>query len=168
MRTRSGSTLIEMVVLMTALSVVLTLTVVTLHRVMRAHNRSHAMHADESAAWRLSTSLRRDLAKSAGASLEREDDSTRLTLLIPFAEPIHYRFGQLRVTREQRLTDDQRSLEEFSFGGENDWEVLVLPEPQRVAVRTRTDPSSRTQALAPIQIDIVARLANQPPEGDRR
>lgn len=159
MRSREGVSLIELIVLMTAVSTILSFTVVLLHRTMRAHNRSQATHADEQAAWRLSGALRRDLTKAVEAETEPGPDSVWLRIRSQNGDLVRYRFASLAVTRRQEPQAEGRTAsEEYTLSGPTDWVVKVLDEPRRLVVQTATEPIERTRAIAPVKIRLVSRL----------
>lgn len=159
MKRRRGVSLIELIVLMTAISTILSFTVVILHRTMRAHNRAQATHADEQSAWRLSEALRRDVVEAIEAKAEQDPQATLLTIRSRGGGLVRYRFGPLAVNREQERSVDGRStFEEYTFGGPTAWGVEVLDSPKRLVVQTVTDPMERTRAIVPIKMRVMSRL----------
>ncbi|MEM8865212.1 MAG: hypothetical protein AAGF31_06650 [Planctomycetota bacterium] len=166
MKKPAGVSLIETLVIMSAASVILTLSSVTIHRVMQIHKKVEATHADEATAWRLSTRLRHDVHQASDALIEQQADTWRVTLLHKAAEPTIYRFQQETVSREQKLAEGKVARDVFPFAGNATWEIEELTGPPRLRIRTATSPGTLTRAAAPVKIDITARLlgARQAPE----
>ncbi|HND56023.1 MAG TPA: hypothetical protein PLV92_26590 [Pirellulaceae bacterium] len=69
MKPRPGATLVELLIVMSACSVVLTTSAVLMHRVFRAHSQSQAFLASQRNGQRFAEQLRRDIHRATSAEL---------------------------------------------------------------------------------------------------
>lgn len=164
MNRRRGASLVEMLVVMSAASTVLTLSAVLIHRTMRVSSRTEAMHAEETTAWRLSSQLRRDAVSAASIDLGLANDGVTLTLRPAEGEPVQYRFSGPTVERRQRLAPESLSRESFSLPSVADWTVESLE--QSDAVQIEAVPSTmptRSPAPAAVRLIVHAGAATEAP-----
>ena len=69
MKPRPGATLVELLIVMSACSVVLTTSAVVMHRVFRAHSQSQAFLASQRNGRRFAEQLRRDIHRATSADI---------------------------------------------------------------------------------------------------
>lgn len=154
MKRRRGTSLIELLALMSAASAVLTLGAALVHRTMTAASQGRATRAEETAAWRLAEALRRDAAGATAA--EWSADEGLLVLTVPERDSVEYRFAPPEVERRHPQGNGNVALEAWTLESVAGWTVDTA-SPGVIAVEA--EPSSRpTPAAAPVALRVVARL----------
>jgi type II secretory pathway component PulJ len=86
MTTRRAMSLVELLVLMSAASLVLTMSAALLHRAMRTQSESRAFYDAERCATRLARQLRRDAHQATAASVENAGQDSNVFLRLQLAD----------------------------------------------------------------------------------
>lgn len=138
---RTGFTLVETLVVLSAASVLLTLSAVAIQRVMLVHSHARAFHADEATAWRLSSVWRADALRASGATIEKEGSVWLVSLAAEDSRPVSYRFEPAEVTRTAPSSDGT-ARDTFAFSHALDWRIEQLnatpQRPPKLTVTTHT------------------------------
>lgn len=147
MRTRRGVSLIELLVTMSACTVVLTLTGVLLQRAMRVQIESRAAASAERTALRLATQFRRDVheAKSVTANASAGGGEVFLRLGLDGGRNVEYSRRENVVQRVESGGDKPTWREDFAFPSVSEMTIKQEESPRRLAI-TITAP--RTEPLA--------------------
>lgn len=165
---RHGFTLVELLVVISACSVILTTSVALIHRVMQTHQRTKEFFDVERVAVRLSDQFRRDVHQATEALVNvdamGEEPFLRLKLLNNQAIDYHHTDGRLRrmESREGMVT----SREEFAFPDSVDLHIQETGSPRRVVLSLSTAPDRGRETgqrspyphHAPVLLQIDARL----------
>jgi hypothetical protein len=160
MTRRRGHSLIEMLVIMSAASAVLTISAVLIHRTMRLASQTRAFHAEEATAWRLSGLLRSDAASAASIDLSLADEKVSVTFRGAEDDPIVYRFSGPHVERTQRLGGNSEARESFELPSVANWTAESLE--QAAAVRIVATPSTLpTRSPAPVPVSLLVHAAGE-------
>ena len=161
MTCRRGHSLIELIIIMTAASAVLSVSVVLITRTMLLASQTRAFHAEEATAWRLSAALRSDAANAASIDLSTADEKVSVIFLGAEGRPIVYQFSGPRIERTQPLGEDRESRESFELRSVADWTAESIE--QGVAIRLTATPAARpTRSLAPVPVSLFVRAAGEP------
>jgi type II secretory pathway component PulJ len=150
---RGGTTLIEMVAVISITSTLLSLCGVAIARMMRAHAVSTEVHAAERAAWRLSHDLRADAAVATSATVDVEGDALTMSLTTDRGV-VRYRFAGPRVTR---TSSEDNGREDYRVQGAGDWGGEVNAARGLVAVRSSAPSPAPLAPPAPV-VRLHARL----------
>lgn len=152
---RRGISLIEVLIIISAGSTVVTLSALLIHRTMQTHARAEAFHADEAAAWRLSAQLRLDTA-AASEALYR--DAT-LTLGCLDGSEIRYEFATPVVTRRRSRPDGTIVPTAFTLRSVGSWQVTEAVAPRRITLLSQaTDTIGHGPTGAPMRLNLIVRL----------
>lgn len=131
MKCRPAFTLAELVMVMTAGSVLLTLSIGTVHRSMTIHREGEARVRGGRTVARLARDFRRDLRQAASAEL----DGTRLTLAPPEgveAAPIIYEVVDHRLIRRQQRGEDAVRQEVYELTARAEFSLATVPETSQI------------------------------------
>ncbi|TWT97984.1 hypothetical protein Pla108_21390 [Botrimarina colliarenosi] len=164
---RRGASLIEVVMVMSAASVVLSLSAVMIHRTMHAASRVRAFHAEESAAWRLSSQLRADATLATRVRVRTTDDAddvVDVVLEISEAEPIRYHFAGGQVERSQSLGENQVARDWFTLESVAGWSAEGDTSESTLDL-TAIAVTGPTRSLAPTPVHLVVRAGSRSREG---
>ncbi|MCA9054101.1 MAG: prepilin-type N-terminal cleavage/methylation domain-containing protein [Planctomycetaceae bacterium] len=166
---RSGVSLVELLIVMTALGVVLTTSTVTLYRMLQAQSAATTGLSEAMTLSRLAADFRRDVHAASGVAVENVGDTTELRLSDVAGNSVVYAAREGRLIRESMPeeappADAQPTREEYRLGP-----VVItfeLRESERLAavLLTRRDsaesvPTSATGAILhrqPTDTTIVA------------
>lgn len=142
MRRRPAFSLAELVVAMTAGSVLLTVAIGTVHRSMTVHRQGQTHDRGSRTLARLARDFRRDVRHAATAEL----DGKRLTLSPAdgsSAPPVVYEVDGHRLSRRQRRRGEAVRLETYEVNAETEFSIastratsqlrLIVAEPTLVA-----------------------------------
>ena len=159
---RRGHSLVELIVIMSAASTVLTISAVLIHRTMHLASRTRAFHAEEATAWRLSALLRSDAAGAESIDAASDDAQVTITLHDAKDEPVVYRFNGSQVERTQQLDADREARESFDLPSVAGWRAE--PVDNSAALRIEATPSQLPlRSLAPISVSLVIHAAGGTP-----
>lgn len=131
MTRRSAFTLAELVVVLTAGSVLLTIAITTVHRSMSIHRQGERHDRDHATVARLSREFRRDVRLAAAAELK-----AGVLTLIPAdtkrQTPITYEVVEGRLVRRQPRAEGLERREVYEFGSNVEIALTRLPESSQI------------------------------------
>ncbi len=164
-RRRSGVSLVELLVVMSAATVILTLSTGLIHRIMHAQSKARVLADLERTTLRLSNDLRRDVHQATQATTEKAQLGKGAFLQLQLADgnALEYRREETTIQRVQ--LDGSRTIarEEFAFGG--DFELTAEVEDGRLVVlslvsRREEMPSEPGRIVndTPVDLQLVAAL----------
>jgi hypothetical protein len=161
MRRRRGHSFVEMLVIMSAASAILTISAVLIHRTMHLASQTRAFHAEEATAWRLSAAMRRDAASASSIGIALANEELTVTLHNDTADPIRYRFNGPQIQRLQRIDSDREAHEAYELPSVAQWAAESLDEAG--AIRISAIPSTLpTRSPAPVNLSLLVRAAGGP------
>ena len=136
MKTRRGASLVELLMIMSACTVVLTLTGVLLQRVMRIQMQSRAHVNVERSALRLSEQFRSDVhqARAAVTGNPEQDGVVFLRLESADNRVIAYSRDKGAVKRLESSSNQPTRREEFEFPAASVLQIEQQTAPQRLAL----------------------------------
>jgi prepilin-type N-terminal cleavage/methylation domain-containing protein len=148
MNTRRGVSLIELLVVMSACTVLMTLTGALLHRIMQIQIQSRSQFGAERAALRLSQQFRGDVqrARTAVTDNSSKDERPFLRLVLMDGRSVEYsRLNEVVVRVE---SGDHRHVwrEEFSFPGVEALKIEQTSAPQRLVLTVIRKPGEQAPA----------------------
>jgi hypothetical protein len=147
MNPRRGASLIELLLIMSACTVVLTLTGVLLHRAMRIHMQSRAHVNAERTVLRLSEQFRRDVHQArAVTDGSGKDDKVFLQLDLMDGRVAEYSRATGAVLRNESGGNLPTRREEFAFPGADALTIEHKSAPQRLVVTIILKPTERLPA----------------------
>jgi hypothetical protein len=116
MKSRGGVSLVELLLTMSACTVILTLSAALIHRVMHTQSKMRAFHDVERSALRLASAFRRDVHQATNAVTNDAGLAGNfLRLQLPESETIEYRHAQGNVTRVHKQSNNQTAHEAYIF-----------------------------------------------------
>jgi len=158
-RPRRGYSLVQTLVLMTAISTILSLSSVLIVRVQRLHHAAARVHDDERTAWRLSADLRRAIHTAADAAVETNDDGAALTLRDAVGVESRFRFD---VDGVERSGDG--AAEAYPLHARPVWDVSYDEAARLVLVSTERADEATIARHGTVTLRVVARLLAAPAE----
>jgi hypothetical protein len=171
MKTRRAISLVELLVAMSAATLVLTLSATLIHRAMHTHTRTQKFFEAERSSLRLCEQFRHDVEHAARATLAAPlpSEGVFLTLALPQAEET-IEFCRRQNTIERRSVQSGKTIarEEFAFPAAFALELEELPKPARLRLTLVTELSDRATPgarmenrafLTPVRMQVVARTA---------
>jgi hypothetical protein len=141
MTQRRGVSLVELLLTMSACSVILTMSAALIHRVMHTQSKIRACGDVERSALRLSNAFRGDVRRATQAVTETAnlEEQTLLRLQFTSGEFIDYRHSEGTVTRVHTKSGEPTALEAFPFPPDID--VAVRPAgPHRLQLTITSRP----------------------------
>jgi prepilin-type N-terminal cleavage/methylation domain-containing protein len=161
MRRRRGYTLIEMLVVLSAASTVLSISAVLVHRTMRMAAQAQAFHTEEATAWRLSAQLRSDAAGATTINLSSVDEEVTVTLETSEGSSVIYQLKPQQIERSQELEGGREARDLFVLPSVAGWKAEAIE--QSAALKIEATSSLRSARLpAPIPISLVIRARELP------
>lgn len=166
---RQGASLVELLVVMSAATVILTITAALLHRIMLAHSKARTFMDAERTSLRFANSFRSDVHQAISASTADGigEGTAFLKLSLPDGQRIEYRRDEGTIFRVLLSGDRIVSREAFSFPAEI--EVVVKKEgPRLVAISISSHPgetaptngnSTLPAYFVPINLHVEATLS---------
>jgi hypothetical protein len=146
MKHRRAVSLLELIAVMSACTMVMTLTGTLLHRVMRIHVQSREMVRMEQSALRLANQFRRDVHQ-AQASIHAGEPLLQLTLAD--GRTVAYSRTGDRVLRVESGGAKPTWREEFLCRAENEIEVAEAGEPRRLSITIQPGRPAVSQDAVP-------------------
>lgn len=117
MRTRRGASLIEMLVVISTMSVIMTVAATTILWLLRSEASGAKAVAASAGFSRLATDFRRDVHSATGAEMQPQQEGgvQGLTLRLPLTQRIHYEAQANHIVRKQHVGDQIRSTDTYSL-----------------------------------------------------
>jgi type II secretory pathway component PulJ len=142
MNSRRAVSLIELIVAMSACTVILTTSAMLVHRVMHAHSRVRSFYDVERSAWRLSEQFGRDVhqARAAAVTGDPHEEGAFLRLQLTDGENLEYRHENGNVWRNLLRGDQTASRDEFSFPPNVRLAIREEDTPRRLTLSVTADP----------------------------
>jgi hypothetical protein len=167
MKLRQGASLVELLLVLSSCTVILTMSAGLIHRMLHVQSRTRAFVDGERSALRLASQFRRDVheATSAVADADQLNAGELLRLIEPAEQTVVYLGQPGAIVR--LLTEGGRSVarEEYRFAGEFRPEirretpgliVLTLASLPKQTVPLEGVPRKSTEAL-PVSLQIAAK-----------
>jgi hypothetical protein len=166
---RRAVSMIELLIVMSACTIVLTLSSVLVVRAMRTHAQSRVNCDAERNALRLSSQFRRDVhaAESAVAENNAQRGDFFLSMQLTEDQQVEYSIVGGTVLRLMSLDGKSTAREEFAFPAGSKLTIRELESPRRIALTIVNQPTfdkapegiPRAIALAvPLSLDVEANL----------
>ncbi len=150
-RAPRGISLVELVVVMSAATVILTISAALLHRMLLTHSAARAFTDVERTSLRLANTLRSDVhqARSATTTEAPVTEGPFLQLELPSDQRIEYRHEQTEVLRI--LLDDERIVAHEAFRFQQEIEVAARKDgPRLLTVSIQShQPSAKSEDGGP-------------------
>jgi hypothetical protein len=166
MKTRRASSLVEIVVVLTALSAILTTSAVLLHRAMHLHGKSRSFLSAQRSALRLSDQFRQDTHRAEAVLEDDPLDKGAIRLRLAEAQIVEYRHEAGVVRRALSREDKLISREEYAFPPESKVRISPSDPPGRLTLSISCDPtvddSPDLKSFAvPVCLHVEARLGRE-------
>jgi hypothetical protein len=140
MKTRRAVSLVELLVVMTACSVVLTMSASLIHRIMHAQTKTREFFDVERSALRLSSQFRRDVHAASNATPAEAGDGVFLRLQFADGQAVEYHRAKGQITRIKSLEGGTAAREEFKFPANVALKVEEEAEPRRLVLSLTANP----------------------------
>lgn len=175
MSTRRGVSLLEVVLLLSTATVVLTMSGQLIHRILHAQSRAKALLAVERDALRLTAQFRHDVRTASDADFDPADSDQRMTLLVNEDQRIEYRLAGGQVRRVLVEGEQGVAQEEFNFSLGTIGTFSELESPRRMVLSLETpavadldgQASISPRYLAPVCLRVEACLGEDLYEAER-
>ena len=155
MNRRRASTLVELMVCLSAGSTLMLVAIGLVHQTLKI-SREVSQHADHDRSLaRLATLFRRDAHHATGASIESE---TELRMTRANDSEVIYRFADQRITREYKLASGEVENEGFAVDQEISATFESSSDPNQAALLVRRD-TGLHDARPRIELHVVAVLS---------
>jgi hypothetical protein len=169
---RQGASLVELLVVMSAATVILTITAALLHRIMLAHSKARAFMDAERTSLRLANTFRSDVHQAISASTAETiaEGDAFLKLELPGGQRLEYRREEGTISRILLDGDRIVSREAFFFPPEieitsqkDGSRLIALSISSRPAETASADGNSTPPAyFIPINLHVEAALSRNP------
>lgn len=165
--TRRGISLVELLVVLSGCSVVLSTTGVLLHRAMRGESETRHMFDVEQAALRLSHQFRDDVHHAVEVQAPTNaPDNELLHMTLQGGQTVRYARDEESVFRVLFQGDQPLSREEYHLGAASEITVAELTDPRRISLTISSrmeSPTGRGRELraseirrAPVSLQLIA------------
>jgi hypothetical protein len=150
MTRRRGISLVELLVVMTACTVIFTTSAGLIHRMMHADSRARAFYDVERSALRLSRQFRADVHQARNAVVFPEADETGafLRLTVDEEQTIEYRHRDGLVTRVLAQRGMGPSREIYAFPSYVKLDLSEAGPPRRLVLSLSAEPTTTPDAKA--------------------
>ena len=140
MKTRRAVSLVELTVIMSACTVVLTLSAVLMHRTMRTYTEAAACRDAERSAMRLSDQFRRDVHQARAASIDETTLKAGVLLRLELADgqAVEYRRQDGVILRVLSKDGGAVSRDEYVFSPSCKVIVAEAAAPRRISLTITT------------------------------
>lgn len=132
--TRRGIMLVELVVVMSSATIVLSMSAVMIHRIMRVQSSAYEFFDVERSALRLGSQFRNDVHAATDASLQVADNETVLTLQRADDQTVRYERAEANVVRLLINNGDIVARESFAFPTDTRWTIEEQKNPRRFVI----------------------------------
>lgn len=162
MKTRRGVSLVELLVVMSACSALLTISAVLLHRMMHSQTKTRAFFAVQRSGLRLAEQFRSDVHRAASATTDDLPDQVVLRLQLTASQQVEYRYAAGIVQRTLLEGDKTVGREEFVFPPSSEMTVSKQDSPSLIVLSvtsTPGDPGGPAQQsfATPVHLRVEAR-----------
>ncbi len=168
-KSRRGISLTELMVLMSATTMILSMSAVLLHRVMRVQVDSRAFADVERSAARLSRQFRQDAHRATTVTVEsaKLKSNVLVELQLPMNETIEYSRANGNILRTDSRSGKVASREEFAFQPTCKVSVTNAPTPNfvvlsvtapRLDAKSSKEDQLQSYRAAPIGLQVEAGL----------
>lgn len=171
MNRRRGVSLVELLLVMSAAVLILTMSAGLIHRLMHAQSKARSFVDVERTLLRLGTAFRSDVHQASGAVVgdAEASDGIFLRLSLPESQTIEYRCEPGAILRTLRDGSQTASREEFAFPPgieltiqKEDPRLVVLSLHSRPGELTDDDGLARPSAYAvPVNLHLKATLGRE-------
>ncbi len=167
MRIRRAVSLVELLVVMSACSVILSMSGVLVHRAMHAQSKTRSFFDVERSAWRLSDQFRRDVHQAIGlvAGDAELGEGVFLRIQLPDDQSVEYRRQEGNVQRVLSRNAAGVSHEEFLFPPAIELAIREEESPRRLTLSITT--ASSTSAREGGQAHFAPKTTQNEPDPDR-
>ena len=141
---RPGVSLVELLVVMSMATVILTTSATLIHRIMRVQSKAYAFFDVQRSALRLTSQFRRDVHQATDASIRGEGVEALLTLPSAGNQRVQYRLADGNVLRVLSIKGDAVSQEVFSFPADTEWTLQKRADPRRLVLALAARPPGNT------------------------
>jgi hypothetical protein len=167
---RRAASLAELLVIMSACTIILTTSVQLIHRAMHSQSASRAFFDCERSAKRLSQQFRSDAHEASSATIENgsADSGSMLRLALPDDQIVEYRPANDNVVRLATQHGKPTSRDEFAFRAPLVWSIRQEDSPHRLILSVTAGatgpPTELGEALppgafaAPTSLEVKARI----------
>ena len=139
MRIRRGVSLVELLVVMSACSVILTMSASLIHRAMRTHAQTRAFFNVERSAMRLFEQFRRDVHLAINCTIDATaQEGSFLRIELFDGTIIEYRRQDESIFRTVSEHDETLAREDFSFSAAMDLTIREEDLPRRLILSIST------------------------------
>lgn len=156
MKKRRGVSLVELLLLMTACALILTLSAQVIHRSMLAHTKAKRFYDGERSAQRLANQFRSDVHEATAATVGQTEDGDSPLVQLTMADDRSVEYHHTGDSLERRVLSDAevKSRERFDF-------------PSKIEVAVAEDAEDKQTGRQRIALTITSRV-EQPVLGDAR
>ena len=171
MNHRRAVSLIELLLAMSACTVILTMSATLIHRALHAQSKTHAIDDVERAALRLSAHFRRDVHEASTVETDSLPAGIVLRLQLPASQTVEYRRAQGTLLRVVANGDATQAREQFNFS--DNIELTIHQDTRSLITLSITSPSPDASAMgprehlpraAPLSLQVTARLNRFAPQ----
>ncbi|MFV2067973.1 MAG: type II secretion system protein J [Pirellulales bacterium] len=165
---RLGTSFVELLVVMSTATVILTTSATLIHRILHAQSKAYAFFDVQRSALRLSSQFRRDVRQATDASIRGEGAEAVLTLPSAGDQLVQYRLVDGDVLRVLSIQGTAVSQEEFTFPADTEWILEERTDPRRLILTLAARPSKKagtgeqgpaTRFTIPVRFRVEACLA---------
>lgn len=144
MRTHRGASLVELLVVMSACSVILSMSAGLVHRAMRTHSQTRSVFEVERSALRLSGQFRRDVHRATSAITDDASlgEHVFVRLQLPGDQIVEYRRLQQSVMRIVSQSVQTVSREEFPWSSAIEVALQEENSPRRLVLSITAAPAT--------------------------
>jgi len=168
---RRGVSLVELLVVMSAATVILTLSTGLIHRIMHAQSKARVLADGERTTLRLGDRFRRDVHQATHVTVDKSQlaDGSFLRLHLADGSTLEYRREATTIRRVQRDGSSTIAQDEFSFGegfevevnGENGRVVVLSITSRRLRTNDAVDQPERITNAIPVDLQVVAAIGQR-------
>jgi prepilin-type N-terminal cleavage/methylation domain-containing protein len=151
---RNGVSLIELIVVMSAASIILSLSAGLIHRVMHAETKARSLAAIERTSLRLADAVRRDVHSAAHAVTDAGQLADGAFLQLETSDNGHIEYHREEQTIHRLQLDNDRIIAREQFVFPSDFDVQLRSETSGLVALTLTShkPDSISRPEDPIRL----------------
>ena len=139
MKTRRGASLVELLVIMSACTAILTMSASLIHRAMRTHSQTRAFFDVERNALRLSNQFRQDIHRAADCTVDNNpQEAAFLRIETVDRQIVEYRQENGAIFRTSFKNDQAITRDEFLFPAVANLSLREESSPRRLILSIST------------------------------